>query len=298
MKWLCRWGWICLLAAILSARAAGVSAPLPLLKLGFYLPTIREANMADIKVSLQVWAEELGVGLGYRVVTTTYQNMAEVRRAVDQGELHLVNAGGMELAESFAPGELQRGYSRHRQGADEGLALVVRRDSGLTGFAALRNKRVSRLNNDRLTEVFLETQCLKASKQRCSQFLTLADEKRDIQSVYSVFFGKADAALVTLATLRTATELNPQVATHLKVIQDWKTLSLVFGMMTSQAPTGQLNAVMNSAREALKSTRGRQMMELFKTDYIEPVDSSALSPYWALLQEYRALEKANPVKKK
>lgn len=298
MKWFCRLGCYCLLAAILSARAADVSAPLPLLKLGFYLPTIREANMADIKVSLQVWAEELAVGLGYRVVTTTYQDMAEVRRAMEQGELHFVNAGGMELAESFAPGELQLGYARHRQGAEEGLALVVRRDSGLTGFADLRNKRVSRMSNDRLAEVFLETQCLKASKQRCRQFFTLAEEKRDIQSVYSVFFGKADAALVTLVTLRTATELNPQVATRLKVIQDWKTLSLVFGMMTSQASTGHLDAMMRSAREALKSTRGRQMMELFKTDYIEPVDPSALSPYWALLQEYRALERANGVKKK
>ena len=293
------WLWSsCLLAVAFGAQSASVPAQPPLLKLGFYLPTIREANQVDLKVSLQVWAEEMATGLGYRVVTTTFQNMAEVRRAVDQGELHFINAGGMELAESFAPDELQRGYARHRQGADEGLALVVRSDSGLTGFADLRNKRVSRLNNDRLAEVFLETQCLKISKQRCSQFLTLAEEKRDIQSVYSVFFGKADAALVTLATWRTATELNPQVATRLKVIQDWKTLSLVFGMMTSQASTGHLNAMMNSAREAIKSTRGRQMMELFKTDYVEPVDASALSPYWVLLQEYRALEKANGVKKK
>ena len=298
MRWLGRLGWFCLLTAALGAQAADAPVPLPLLKLGFYLPTIREANMADIKVSLQVWAEEMAIGLGYRVMTTTYQSMAEVRTAVDRGELHFVNAGGMELAETFAPGELQWGYARHQQGADDGLVLVVRSDSGLTSFSDLRNKRVSRLSNDRLAEIFLETQCLRASKQRCSQFLTLADEKRDIQSVYSVFFGKADAALVTLATLRTATELNPQVAMRLKVIQDWETLSLVFGMMTSKAPTGHLNAMMNSAREALKSTRGRQMMELFKTDYVEPVDASALSPYWALLQEYRALEKANGGKKK
>jgi ABC-type phosphate/phosphonate transport system substrate-binding protein len=298
MKWLRGLGWSCLLTAALGAQAADVPAQLPLLKLGFYLPTIREANMADIKVSLQVWAEEMATGLGYRVMTTTYQNMAEMRTAVDRGELHFVNAGGMELAETFAPGELQWGYARHQQGADDGLVLVVRSDSGLTSFADLRNKRVSRLSNDRLAEIFLETQCLRASKQHCSQFLTLTEEKRDIQSVYSVFFGKTDGALVALATLRTATELNPQVATRLKVIQDWKTLSLVFGMMTKQAASADLNALMGSAREALKSTRGRQMMELFKTDFVEPVDTSALNAFWALLQEYRALEKAYGAKKK
>ena len=293
MTWLRGAGWSCLMTVALGVQAAGVPAPLPLLQLGFYLPTIREANMADIKVSLQVWADEMATGLGYRVKTSTYQNMAEVRAAVDRGELHFVNAGGMELAETFAPGELQSGYARHQQGADDGLVLVVRSDSGLTSFADLRDKRVSRLSNDRLAEIFLETQCLRVSKQLCSQFLTLTEEKRDIQSVYSVFFGKADGALVARATFRTASELNPQVAARLKVIQDWKALSLVFGMMTKHAASADLNALMGSAREALKSARGRQMMELFKADRVEPVDASALNPYWALLQEYRALKKAS-----
>ncbi len=298
MRWLAGLFWCCLLPAALVAEAAGVPTQQPVVKFGFYLPTNREANMADIKVSLQVWAEELAGTLGYRIVTTTYQNMAEVRAAVDRGELHFVNAGGMELAETFGPGELQRGYASHQQGADEGLALVVRSDSGLTSFADLRGKRVSRLSNDRLAEIFLETQCLKTSKQRCNQFLTLAEEKRDIQSVYSVFFGKTDAALVTLATLHTAIELNPQVATRLKVIQDWKTAALVFGMLTRGADPAVIHVMMGSVREALKTARGRQMLELFKTDFLDAVDPSALNVYWTLLQEYRALEKAYGVRKK
>jgi hypothetical protein len=204
----------------------------------------------------------------------------------------------MELAETFGPGELQRGYASHKQGADEGLALVVRSDSGLTSFPELRNKRVSRLSNDRLAEIFLETQCLNAAKQRCNQFLTLIEEKRDIQSVYGVFFGKADAALVTMATLHTAIELNPQVATRLKVIQDWKTTALVFGMMTRDADPAVIQVMMGSVRETLKTARGRQMLELFKTDFVDAVEPSALNAYWALLQEYRALDKAYGMKKK
>ncbi len=292
MRWLRGLGWACLLIAAVGAQAAAVPAQLPLLKLGFYLPAVREANQVDLKVSLQVWADELAGSVGFRVVTSTYQNMAEVRAAVERGELHFVNAGGMELAEIFSPGELHRGYARHQQGADEGLALVVRSDSGLTSFADLRNKRVSRLSKDRLAEIFLETQCLKAARQRCHQFLTLSEEKRDIQSVYGVFFGKADAALVTLATLQTAIELNPQVATRLKVIQDWKTTALVFGMMTRHAAPADLNAMVDAVREALKSTRGKQVMELFKTDFVDPVEPSALNAFWALLQEFRALDKA------
>jgi len=287
-----------LLSVAFMAQAAVVPQHRPLVKFGFYLPTNREASMADIKVSLQVWAEELAGTLGYQIVTNTYQSMPEVRAAVDRDELHFINAGGMELAETFSLGELQRGYASHQQGADDGLALVVRNDSGLTSFSDLRNKRVARLAKDRLAEIYLETQCLKAAKQHCSQFLVLSEEKRDIQSIYGVFFGKTDAALVTLATLHTANELNPQVATRLKVIQEWKVTALVFGMMTRSADPAVIQLMMGAVRDTLKTARGRQMMELFKIDYVEPVEPSILNPYWALLRDYRALDKTYGAQKK
>ena len=301
MKWLNWLNWLwrsCLLTVVLSAQAVGAPAQPTVVKLGFYLPTVRETAMADIKISLQVWAEEIAASLGFGVLTTTYQNMADMRAAVHRGELHFVNAAGMELAETFASGELQRGYARHQQGADEGLALLVRSDSALVTFADLRDKRVSRLSNDRLAQIFLETQCLKVARQHCSQFLVLTEESRDIQSVYSVFFGKADAALVTLATLKTAIELNPQVATRLKVILDWKAKALVFGMMTRYAEPSVMTMMMGSVHETLKTPRGRQMLELFKTDFVDPVESSDLNVYWRLLEEHRALEKAFGAKKK
>jgi hypothetical protein len=56
--------------------------------------------------------------------------------------------------------------------------------------------------------------------------------------------------------------------------------------------------MMGSVRETLKTARGRQMLELFKTDFVDAVEPSALNAYWALLQEYRALDKAYGVKKK
>ncbi len=54
MRWLRGLGWACLLTAAVGAQAAAVPAQLPLLKLGFYLPAVREANQVDLKVSLQL----------------------------------------------------------------------------------------------------------------------------------------------------------------------------------------------------------------------------------------------------
>jgi len=277
--------------AILLVHATWVSsAEQPLLNMGFYLPAIREASMADLKISLGVWVDEIAKPYGVRINATTYDDMAAMRRALDRAELNFINAPGMELAEVFKPEEIRQGYARRHFGIDEGLVLVVANTSGLSRFADLSGKRLSYLSADRLTEYFMETQCLKTAGRNCRDFLTMKAEKRDIQSVYNVFFGRSDAALVNLSTLRTAEELNPQVRQRLKVILEWKVKAVYFGMMTRHTEERFRGLILRSAAEAMKTVRGRQLLELFKTDYLEPVDADSLQPYWTLLREYRELE--------
>lgn len=293
--WLCA---LCLAFAALSATSAATEQEKPTIKMGFYLPSLRDANLADVKISLQSWADELGKPYGYHVLTTTFEDAASMRSAFNRGDLDFVNGSGMELAEIFSANELREGYARRNQGVDEGLALVALKTAGVRSFSDLRGKRVSRLSKDRLIEVFLETLCLKTAARECRDFLSLTEEKRDIQSVYSVFFGKSDAALVSLPTLRTAIELNPQIGQRLTVVLDWKSQATTYGMMTRAANPELRNLVIKSARDATNTPRGRQFLEMFRTDHIEAVDSTTLNPFWALLQEYTELRKQVGTRKK
>ncbi len=281
----------------LQASPALAAPPQEPLKLGFYLPAIRDANLADMKVSLGIWVTEIGKPLGLIVTTATYADIAAMRQALDRAEMNFFSGPGMELAEVFTPEEIRSGYARRNKGDEEGIVLLVSNTSGIKRFADLRNKRLSRLSNDRLSDIFLEVQCIKAAGMACRDFLQVKEEKRDIQSVYNVFFGRADAALVSLATLRTANELNPQVGQHLHVLLDWKAKALMFGIMTRHTQDSYRNLILRSVTETMKTPRGRQILELFKTDYLEPVDAEALQPYWALLREYNDLRKARPAKK-
>jgi hypothetical protein len=259
------------------------------LRIGFYTPALRDANKADLKASLGVWTEEVGKPFGVRILSFMYDDIAAMRGAVDRRDINFINAPGMELAELFAPEEIREGYARRHLDVEEGLALVVAGDSPIRSFADLRGKSVWRLSGDRLSEVYLETQCLKTFAQNCKTALALKEEKRDIQSIYAVFFGRADAALVYLPTLNTARELNPQVGQRLRVLHDWKARAVFFGMMTRHTDPAYRGLILKSAREAVKTPRGRQLLELFRTDYLEPVDADDIKPYWALLREYREL---------
>lgn len=274
--------------------AAPESVPL---NMGFYLPAIREANMADLKISLGVWVEEVGKPYGVKINASTFEDMGALRRALDRAELNFINAPGMEMAEMFAPDEIRQGYARRHHGVDEGLALVVNKASGIQRFADLQGKRLSRLSADRLSDAWLEVQCLKAASLECREFIRMNEEKRDIQSVYSVFFGRADAALVQIATLRTAIELNPQIGQRLTMLSEWKAKAVYFGMMTRHTDERYRSLILKSSREALKTPRGQQLPELFKTDYLEPVDADALKPYWALLRELQELRRGRGKKR-
>lgn len=276
------------LIAVVTTSAVAETAPL---RIGFYLPAIREANQADLKVSLNLWAEAVGKPFGVRIVSSTFDSMSGMRQALERGEVNFINAPGMELAEYFAPNELREGYARRTDGQEEGVALVVARDGGIETFADLKGRRVMRLANDRLSELFFETRCLKEAKRSCSELFNIIEEKRDSQSLHAVFFGRADAALVNLSTLRTATELNPQVAQRVRVLMDWKAKGVFFGMMTRHTDPAYRSLIINSAREAVKTPRGQQLLQLFRTDHLDPVDTGALKPYWALLAEYRESRK-------
>jgi ABC-type phosphate/phosphonate transport system substrate-binding protein len=288
-----------MIAAVLLFWAGQAGAePLEPLLMGFYLPAIRDANQADVKVSLGIWVEEIGKPYGVKITASTYDDMQSMRQALDTAELNFITAPGMELVEILKPDEVRQGYARRHAGIDEGLALIVSTTSNARKFADLRRKRVVRLDKDHLYNYFLEVQCLKASGLDCRDYLSLKEQRRDIQSVHDVFFGRVDAALVSLSTLRTAVELNPQVGDRIRVILDWKVKGLIFGMMTRHTQDRYRTLIVGSVQEAMKTPRAKQVLELFKTDYIEPVDADALEPFRRLLKDYQELTRSRAGRKK
>ncbi len=286
-----------LFGCLLMANCAQASNLRPL-EMGFYLPAVREANPTDLKTSLGVWAEELGRPFGVRVRARLYQDLDAMRRDVDAGALDFVNAGGMEIAELLGPDVLLRGFARRPPGGGAGLVLLVGKAANVRTFADLRGKRVARPSQDRLADTYLESQCLRAWAVSCQGELTQIEEKREISALHKVFFGQADAALVSVETLNLARELNPQINNRVLVLQEWRSLGLVFGMLLPHADPAYRSLILRSIDAALNTVRGRQMMELFKTEQLDPVDGEALKPFRLLAREYQELRRAGTARKK
>lgn len=286
-----------LFGPLLTANCV-LASDLQPLEMGFYLPAIREANSADLKASLGVWAEELGRPFNVRVRPRLYENLDEMRRDVETRTLDFINAGGMEIAELLGPEIRLQGYARRPPGGGAGLVLLVSKAANVRGFADLRGKRIARPSQDRLADTYLESQCLRAWAVACQGALTQIEEKREISALHKVFFGQADAALVSVETLNLARELNPQINSRVAVLQEWRTKALVFGILLPHTDPAYRSLILRSVDEAVKSVRGRQMMELFKTEQIDPVDGEALKPFRVLARDYQELRRNLTGKKK
>jgi ABC-type phosphate/phosphonate transport system substrate-binding protein len=204
----------------------------------------------------------------------------------------------MELAEHFAPDELGSGFIGRHQGTGEGLVLIARAADGAHGLSDLRGRRVARLANDRLAQVFLETQCLRLARKSCDELFEVMEEKRDNYSIHKVFFGQADAALVSLSAYHAAGELNPQVRQKLRIIGEWPVTALIFGLMPLNIDADFRDRVLSTAMQVTNTPRGRQILELFRTDHMERVEASQMQPFWALAREYQERLKTRSTRKK
>lgn len=200
-----------ILLTLLAPAARAVDA----LDMGFYLPGIRDTNLTDVKLTLQLWADELGKAHGIAAKAFTYDDMAALYRDSMGGKINLVVAPAMEIAEIFAPEELSQGFQGMHHGTGEGLALM------------------------------------------------------------------------SVSALHAATELNPQIGQRLRILLQWKTSALSYGRMPARTDAGLRDRVLNSAMKATTTVRGKQILELFKIDYMERVDIRELQPYWALHRQYR-----------
>jgi hypothetical protein len=281
------------LAFAWQALAAGAA---DLFNMGFYLPGIRDANPGDVKVTLQLWADEIGGAHRIQATAYTYDDMAALARDAKDGHINMVIAPGMEIAEHFAPEELSIGFSGRHQGTLEGLALVARAD-GPRRFSELRGKKVARLGNDRLAKIYLETECRRAYAKPCADLFQIAEEKRDGLAIHKVFFGQVDAALVSLSALHAAGELNPQVRQRLSVLFDWPVVSLSFGMLPANVAPALRERILRATMQVKDTARGRQILELFRTDYMSRVVADDLQPFWRLHREYHEVARAVPARK-
>jgi ABC-type phosphate/phosphonate transport system substrate-binding protein len=266
-------------------------------RIGFNVRIARDLNRGDVQAALSLWGEELSNRFGVPTEILYFDDMASLRRDFDRGRVNFVIAAGMDFARHFRPEELAEGFRGALQ-TDHTLLLLTRKDSDIADLDALAGKRVALLKDDDLSEVYLETVCLRQYKRPCKQvFAGIEAVANSNQLILRLVFGKADLVVSKRSGFETARELNPQVGRLLLELARFPVKSSYYGLYNSKTSPAFRQFSLRRTPDMHKEARGRQVLEIFRIDRLELVGTEELRPFYQLQADYEALREGKILRK-
>lgn len=172
----------------------------------------------------------------------------------------------------------------------EEFVLLVRTDANINDFQQLKNTTFSLHSGYGLLALYLDQLVSSTGYPSMTKyFKDIRDAKTESQAILDVFFGNSEACLVAKHVFDDAIELNPAIGKQIKIIHQSKKIyaPAIYLALNSVSEKGRKH--FSDVVEALnKTTRGRQMLDLFGIYAINRIDYKKLEP---MLQQQIAWKK-------
>lgn len=254
-------------------------------RLGFLQGSRREMSHTDVRAAFDLWAQEMGARFEVPIKMFYYQNIDEMRQDFLNGKINGVTADALSLARNFGIDELSEGYSVIMQGSWD---LELHAGQQVKDVNNLLGKRVVLLQNDDVSELFLETLCLRNYASPCSAvFPEIQRVATSNQAVMRLFFEKADLALVPQYGYELAREMNPQLDSKAgKVVAEQPLNGMYYAFFGAKVDKEFRRRTLRMIPIMHTYPRGRQLLDLFKMDHLVIAYPTELKSFLQLDKNY------------
>ncbi len=262
------------------------------LSIGYYLPSISDTNLKDIKISLNFWASEVSKNSNINLKSYFYKNIKKLKSDLKNKKIDLVTASTLVLAKDFKPGTFQDGFKSigTNPKAQNRLLLLIQKDKPYKKLKDLRHKTIARIANQDIESLYLNVKLQESFHQNANQFF-----KKNIflknyaKAILKLFFKKADVALVTQEAFDLASELNPQIKKRLKVIDRYDVKLITMGLFRKDVSKNIIDKFMSTVVKLHLTPRGKQILTIYKADHIISGKVSELISIKKLYRKYLTL---------
>lgn len=258
-----------------AAVMAGMAAEVPrentgnLLRFGLTTRMFRGLNENDGRAALKVYIESVGKERGIVLKSMdTFDNVLGVGKALRNGQLDAASVTTEEylrISDEVASGHVFDEPGRSDPG--EEFLLLVHRGSAVTNLAGLRGGLLTEYDNLRtsLARMWLDVLLLEQGLPSAEGLFAKVTLERKLSTVVlPVFFGNAQACLVTRRGFDTMVELNPQVGKNLRVLAAspaFVVTVLCFGSMANPADKA---TTLEGIQRLHEQPRGQQLLTVFQ----------------------------------
>jgi ABC-type phosphate/phosphonate transport system substrate-binding protein len=293
-----------LLRALPTSAAAVQSDTMPaIFRTGFLQSTFKTVDLRDAKAVLEVNSREIarimGLGTAYEVVF--FADAAAMTTAVRKGELELVALPSIEFMHMRKMASLIPVFvNSESNGLGIRYVLITRKESGIRSFSDLKGKSLL-LPSPGIYEpshLWLEVLLMREGKgKRDSFFSQVRESPKPSSAIMAVFFGQADAAIVTLKGFEVSRQLNPQIGVKLAVLVESPHLVNEVICMTTSTPESFRNNLIKAMTSFGNSKTGQQLYSIFQTSGITPFKASFIEGLENLSNEQKRLKTRTALKK-
>lgn len=284
---------------LLAATAAGAQIALPvngLVRIGLSARSLDNANRGDVTAAMKAWllivAQEAHVPV--QTDARVFDTLAEMESALLRERIDVLDAPTDEFIALEKVTPLSRIFTSRIHGQiTEQYVLLVNQDGPVHEFKDLRGQTLLLLDSPRtaLGPSWLELDLLRRKLPASGRFFgKITRPSKPGLAIFPVFFRQAGAALVTRSSFETASELNPQLARTLRVLDASPEVIPTVGAFRADALTGAVDFYRRSALELGQTEGGRLVLNLFKADAVVEIKDSDLAGTRALLADYARLK--------
>lgn len=290
-------GVVILSAGLIRLQAEATAAPDSRAEIHFAFSKSMFAgvNETDARAAMRVYAQTIGDqnGLFVDSAPVLLEGTNAIARAAASGQVEMfaLTAGEFLQLEGLGlQGPLL--CSKIRDQVTEEYLLLVREKDAIQKIADLKGHSLIMLDDVRgcLAPYWLEVLCRENGLGAARDgFARITTSSKATQVVLPVFFGKADACVVTRNGWDVMCELNPQLSKTLRIVA---TSTPVVPALTCFGPgvTPEFRQRVIKAWELSRPNAAyQQLMTLFKTDSVGYQPLAAMESTRALLARYRKL---------
>jgi phosphonate transport system substrate-binding protein len=283
---------LCLVAGGATQLMAGSDASstvAPPLRVAISETLVYGLNLSDARAAMAVWATELLNTINLKLapdqdwVVSSDQLLAAIRG----GTVDLFCITVQEYRQVVPYVDTSRIITDDFGG--EELLLVIRDGSGIVNLAGLRGRSliVQESPGTSLAEPWLTVLLWQDGLESPQQLLGRFTRSSKLsQVVLPVFFGQADACVVTRRGLNTMVELNPQLSTRLKVLCVSPQMQNAFFAWRKGYPEHLKKPYFEQLLRLRTSPKARQVLTLFQSPGFTARDADCLRPANTLLDAY------------
>jgi phosphonate transport system substrate-binding protein len=248
-------------------------------------------NPNDARAAMAVWSEELLKTIDIKMAMAPDQNWVmpsdQLLAAIRAGKVDLFCLTVQEYRQVTPHVDTSR-IITNDYGGDE-LLLVVREESGIVNLAGLRGRSLIQLENPAtsLAEPWLTVSFWRDGLESPEQVLGhMTRNTKLTQVVLPLFFGQADACVVTRRGLDTMVELNPQLSRKLKVLLASPKMVGTFFACRNDYPDHLKKTILDGLVELKSSPPAKQLSMLFQSPGFAARDADCLRPANSLLDAF------------